>query len=51
MQIFHDRACLMTEREHDPPRAEAFEPFEQISQKWAPRDRSEYLRDVTQNWA
>jgi len=51
MQIFHDRACLMTEREHDPPRAEAFEPFEQISQKWAPRDRSEHLRDIAQNWA
>ena len=41
----------MTEREHEPSRAEAFEPFEQISQKWAPRDRSEYLRDVAQNWA
>jgi hypothetical protein len=41
----------MTEREHDPSRAEAFEPLEQISQKWPSRDRSEYLRDVAQNCA
>jgi hypothetical protein len=51
MQIVHDRACPVTEREHDPSRTKAFEPFEQVGQKWASRDWCEYFRDVAQNWA